>query len=185
MVVQYIRCSAIDQNPIRQQELGKEYGVEKVYLDMCSGKDTNRPQLKEMLEFLREGDVCFTESISRIARHTRDLLAIMDLLKEKKVTFVSHKEKIDTSTTTGRFMLTVFGAIAEMERETILERQAEGIAIAKQNGVYKGRTPRKIDMTKYKIMMDQWRRNERTATSIMREFNITPTTFYRWVKEKK
>ena len=185
MVVQYIRISTLDQNPMRQEELGRKFGVEKVYLDKCSGKNTDRPMLNEMLDFLREGDICFTESISRIARNTKDLLTIMELLNEKKVVFVSDKEKIDTSTPTGKFMLTVFGAIAELERETTLERQAEGIAIAKKNGVYKGRAPRQIDMTKYKIMMDEWKRNQRTATSIMREFDITPTTFYRWVKEKK
>ena len=94
-----------------------------------------------MMDYVRKGDTVVVESISRFARNTRDLLELVEQLKEKEVVFVSQKEAIDTATPTGKFMLTVFGAVAELEREYILQRQKEGISIAKENGVYKGRKP--------------------------------------------
>ena len=116
-------------------------GVEEVYIDRMSGKNTNRPQLQKMMDYVRHGDVVIVESISRFARNTRDLLELVERLSEKGVEFVSRKEAIDTTTPTGKFMLTVFGAVAELEREYILQRQREGIAIAKEQGKYTGRKP--------------------------------------------
>ena len=139
MKVGYIRISTPEQNTARQEVLMQELGVEKVFLDRMSGKNTDRPQLKQMLSFVRQGDTVIVESISRFARNTRDLLELVEQLAAKGVEFVSRKEQIDTTTPTGKFMLTVFGAVAELEREYILQRQAEGIAIAKANGIYKGR----------------------------------------------
>lgn len=119
----------------------EQLGVEEVYIDRISGKTADRPELKNLLEYVRRGDVVIVESISRFARNTRDLLDLVEKLTSKGVEFVSQKEAIDTTTPTGKFMLTVFGAVAELEREYILQRQREGIAIAKRNGVYKGRRP--------------------------------------------
>ena len=138
MRVGYIRTSTAEQNSIRQEVLMNELGVERVYIDRMSGKNTNRPELKRMMEFVREGDTIIVESISRFARNTRDLLDLVEQLTEKNVDFVSQKETIDTTTPAGKFMLTVFGAVAELERYYILQRQAEGIAEAKKRGVYKG-----------------------------------------------
>ena len=133
MKVGYARVSTVEQNEARQYEMFKNEGIEKVFLDKMSGKDTNRPQLKEMLAFLREGDCLVVESISRLARSVRDLLSITDELNTKGITLVSKKENLDTSSPQGRFTLTIFGAIAELEREQILQRQREGIEIAKAN----------------------------------------------------
>ena len=141
MKIGYIRISTTDQNIARQEALMEELGVEQVYIDRMSGKNTNRPELKRMMSFVRAGDTVIVESISRFARNTKDLLELVETLDYKGVEFVSKKEAIDTTTPTGRFMLTVFAAIAELEREFILQRQKEGIAIAKQKGVYKGRKP--------------------------------------------
>lgn len=141
MRIGYIRISTTDQNTARQEVLMKELGAEQVFIDRMSGKNTDRPELKRMMSFVREGDTVIVESISRFARNTKDLLELVEQLAKKRVEFVSKKEAIDTSTPTGKFMLTVFGAVAELEREYILQRQREGIAIAKQNGVYKGRKP--------------------------------------------
>lgn len=141
MIIGYIRISTTDQNTARQEVLMKELGAEQVFIDRMSGKNTDRPELKRMMNFVREGDTVIVESISRFARNTKDLLELVEQLTKKRVEFVSKKEAIDTSTPTGKFMLTVFGAVAELEREYILQRQREGIAIAKQNGVYKGRKP--------------------------------------------
>ena len=103
--------------------------------------------------------------------------------KRGKLEFVSLKENIDTTTPQGRFMLTVFGALAEMERENILERQREGIEIAKGAGKYKGRKPLDVDETQFKAVCARWRAGEITATAAMQEVGLKPNTFYRRVKE--
>ena len=181
MKVGYIRISSADQNTARQEVLMKELGVDQVYIDKMSGKNTDRPQLRKMMSFVREGDTVIVESISRFARNTRDLLDLVEQLTKKKVEFVSKKEAIDTTTPTGKFMLTIFGAVAELEREYILQRQREGIAIAKENGIYKGRKP--IDCPELEVVVGQWRRGELTAVEAMKRLNLKPRTFYRRAKE--
>lgn len=182
----YVRVSTEEQNEERQIKLAEQLGIDKdnIYIDKKSGKNTtDREQLKRLLDYCRKGDTVYTESISRIARNTKDLLNIVEQLNAKQVDFVSLKEKIDTSTPQGKFMLTVFGALAELERECILQRQAEGIAIAKEKGLYKGRQPIQYDKEKFTTMCKEWRQGKRTAVSIQQAFHITHTTFYRWVRE--
>ena len=132
MKIGYVRVSTIEQNEQRQIEALEKEGVEKIYIDKKSGKNTDRENYQKMMSFVRDGDTIVTESISRIARNTKDLLSIMEELKEKNVSFMSLKESIDTNTPQGRFVLTIFGALAELERQQILERQAEGIEIARR-----------------------------------------------------
>ena len=132
MKIGYIRVSTQEQNTLRQEVLMEQLGVDQIYIDRSSGKNAHRPELKTMLEFVRKGDVVIVESISRFARNTKDLLELVEQLTAKGVEFISQKEAIDTSTPTGKFMLTIFGAVAELEREYILQRQREGIAIAKE-----------------------------------------------------
>lgn len=180
MKIGYIRISTTDQNTARQEVLMKELGVEQAYIDRMSGKNTDRPELKRMMSFVREGDVVIVESISRFARNTRDLLELVERLAAKQVEFVSKKEAIDTTTPTGKFMLTVFGAVAELEREYILQRQKEGIAIAKENGVYKGRKP--IDRPEFVGVASLWRQGKITAVEAMKRLDMKPSTFYRKVK---
>jgi DNA invertase Pin-like site-specific DNA recombinase len=183
MRVGYVRCSTIEQNEARQLKMMAEQKAEKLFIDKASGKNTDRKAFKEMMGFVRAGDMVIVESISRIARNTRDLLSIVSELTEKQVEFVSLKENIDTTTPQGRFMLTVFGALAELERENILERQREGIAIAKDEGKYKGRKPLEIDEEQFKDVCARWRAGEVTATAAMKEVGLKPNTFYRRVKE--
>jgi len=186
MHVGYVRVSTEEQNTARQEVLMQELGVEKVYIEKVSGKNiNNRVKLKEMLEFIREGDVVVVESISRLARNTKDLLEIVEILKNKGVVFISKKENIDTDTPAGQFMLTIFGAVSQLERDYILQRQHEGIAIAKQEGKYKGRKPIDIDKDKFKILYEKWKEEEITATEFMRQMNLKPSTFYRKVKQYK
>lgn len=130
MHVAYIRVSTVEQNEERQLEAMKAYPIERTYSEKVSGKTANRPKLKEMLDFVREGDVVHVHDFSRLARNTKDLLDIVDTLTAKGVTLISNKEGIDTSTPAGRLMLTMIGAIAEFERVNLLERQREGIDIA-------------------------------------------------------
>lgn len=180
MKVGYIRVSTEEQNTIRQEILMKDLGVERVYMDKASGKSrTGRPQLEAMMDFVREGDVVIVESISRFARSTRDLLTLVEQLTEKGVGFVSQKESIDTNTPQGKFMLTVFGAMAELEREQTLQRQREGIAAAKAAGKYKGRQPIALNEDLVKSVHDQWYKREITTSHAVKLLNVSSRTFYR------
>ena len=181
MKIGYIRVSTQEQNTIRQEVLMESLGVDEVYIDRMSGKNTNRPELQKMMEYVRRGDTVIVESISRFARNTRDLLELVERLTAKGVEFVSKKEAIDTTTPTGKFMLTIFGAVAELEREYILQRQQEGIAIAKANGVYKGRKP--IQRPEFPQVVTLWREGQITAVEAMRRLDMKPRTFYRRVKQ--
>jgi len=113
----------------------------------------------------------------------KDLLTIVEQLTSKGVDFVSLKECIDTATPQGKFMLTVFGAMAELERENILERQREGIAIAKEQGLYQGRQKMKIDREQFEAVVKEWRADKITAVEAMKRLDVKPNTFYRRVKE--
>jgi len=180
MKIGYIRVSTQDQNTIRQEALMDSLGVDEVFIDRMSGKNTNRPELQKMMDYVRRGDTVIVESISRFARNTRDLLDLVEHLSAKGVEFVSKKEAIDTTTPTGKFMLTVFGAVAELEREYILQRQREGIAAAKQQGKYKGR--KAIQPPNFERVVAQWRCGEITAVEAMKMLGMSKSTFYRRVK---
>ncbi len=180
MKIGYVRTSTTDQNTARQEVLMQELGVDQVFIDRMSGKNTDRPELKKMVNFVRAGDMVIVESISRFARNTRDLLELIEQLTAKGVEFVSKKEAIDTTTPSGKFMLTIFGAVAELEREYILQRQREGIAIAKAQGIYKGRKP--IERPEFRQVVTLWRKGGITAVEAMKRLDMKPSTFYRKVK---
>lgn len=107
MNIGYIRVSTQEQNTVRQEALMESLGVDEVYIDRMSGKSTDRPELKKMMEYVRQGDTVIVESISRFARNTHDLLELVERLTAKGVEFVSKKEAIDTTTPSGKFMLTI------------------------------------------------------------------------------
>lgn len=178
----YMRVSTLDQNLDRQENALYEEGIEKLYSEKLSGKNTERPQLKKMLEFVREGDVLYIESISRLARSTKDLLHIVETLKEKGVDLVSLKEKIDTTTPQGRFVLTLFGALAELERESILQRQREGIEAARKNGKKFGR-PQAETPEDFEAIVKRWKNGEILAVEAIKLLGMSKPTFYRKVKE--
>ena len=174
MKIGYIRVSTEEQNTARQEVLLRELGVDEVFIDKASGKNADRP-----LNCARCcGDTVIVESISRFARNTRDLLDLVERLTEKQVEFVSRKEAIDTTTPTGKFMLTVFAAVAELEREYILQRQREGIAIAKKQGKYTGRKPMPLP-DNFERVVARWRAGEITAAEAMRQTGLKANTFYR------
>lgn len=183
MKIGYVRVSTQEQNTIRQEKLMESLNVDELFLDKASGKSAEqRPELQRMMEYVRKGDTVVVESISRFARNTRDLLELVEKLTAKEVEFISQKEAIDTTTPTGKFMLTVFGAVAELEREYILQRQQEGIAIAKANGVYKGRKP--IQRPNFNQVVQLWRGGEISAAEAMRRLDLKPSTFYRKVRKE-
>ena len=178
----YVRVSTIEQNPKRQEVMMEELGVEEIYIDKCSGKDTNRPQLKKMLDYIRKGDVVIVESFSRLARSTKDLLELVDIMDKKGVKFVSMKEGIDTSTPQGKFMLTIFGAIAELEKDQTAQRRDEGIAIAKAEGKYKGRQPIKVGDAFFAVTK-LWVDGQMSLSEAQKTLNMAPATFFRKCKE--
>ena len=177
--IKYIRVSSKEQNTIRQEQDLSNY--DKVFIEKISGKDTNRPQLQAMLDYIREGDVVTVESYSRLARNTRDLLNIIEIFDKKGVSFISQKEQIDTSTPAGRFMLSVFASLAQFEREQILLRQAEGIAIAKKEGRMGRPTIQPCDS--FSEIVKDWKDEKITAVEAMKRAGMTKATFYRKVKE--
>jgi DNA invertase Pin-like site-specific DNA recombinase len=182
MKTAYIRVSTVDQNDSRQIEAMKHLGIEKYFTEKVSAKDTNRPQLKEMFDYVREGDTIYIKDFSRLARSTKDLLDMVEYLNKKKVHLVSLKENIDSSTSTGMLMLTMIGAIYQFERANLLERQKEGIAIAKTKGTYKGR--KKINYPAgWKETYDQWKHREITGAAAMKQLKLKRNTFYKLIKE--
>jgi len=140
----YIRVSTIEQNEARQVEAMKPFNISKTFTDKLSGKDTNRPELQSLIEYARSGDTVYIESFSRLARNTQDLLNLVDTLDQKGIKIISLKEGLDSSTPTGKLMLTMIGAISTFERECMLERQREGIALAVAKGKYKGRKAKQV-----------------------------------------
>ena len=179
----YIRVSTEHQETARQQEIMDSYQVDRIFSEKLSGANADRPQLKAMLDYVREGDTLYVESISRLGRSTRDLLNIIDTLTDKGVTLVSHKENIDTDTPTGKFMLTVFAALSQLEREQLKQRQREGIKIAKAQGKYTGRKPIPIDWTKFGSLYGEWKAKNITGRDFMRRMGLTVNTFYRRIRE--
>lgn len=183
MKIGYVRVSTEEQNTARQEIMLRELGVDELFVDRASGKSADRPELNRMMNFVRRGDTVIVESISRFARNTRDLLDLVERLTEKQVEFVSRKEAIDTTIPTGKFMLTVFAAVAELEREYILQRQREGIAIAKQQGKYRGRPPKAYP--DFERIAARWQKGEITAVQAMKQLGMSKTRFYERVKRLK
>ena len=181
--VGYIRVSTVEQNEARQREMLAKQKLDKIFEEKTSGKTADRPQLQAMIDYVREGDTVYIESFSRLARNTKDLLEICDKLDKKGVSIVSDKEKLDTTTATGRLMLTMIGAIASFEREIMLERQAEGIAIAKAAGKFKGRKP-KAKPANWDSLYQRYMKREISLAALAREAGCNRNTAYKWVKEK-
>ena len=179
----YIRVSTEHQETARQQEIMCGYQVDRIFSEKLSGANTDRPQLRTMLDYMRDGDTLYVESISRLGCSTKDLLNIIDTLTEKGVTLVSHKEKIDTDTPSGKFMLTVFAALSQLEREQLKQRQREGIEIAKAQGKYTGRKPIPTDWTRFGQLYGEWRAKHITGRDFMRRMDMSANTFYRRVRE--
>lgn len=181
MKIAYVRVSTQEQNEARQVEALTKYQIDKWYTEKISGKNADRPQLQVMLDFAREGDTIYIHDFSRLARSTKDLLEIVELLKQKGIALVSHHENIDTSTPTGKLMLTMIAAINEFERNNLLERQAEGIEIAKRKGVYKGRKP--VVVKDFPQQYERYQRREITKSGLAKELGISRPTLDKLIKK--
>lgn len=179
--IAYVRVSSLDQNEERQFKSLRKYKIEKWFCEKASAKDTNRKEFTNMMEFAREGDTIFIHDFSRIARSTKNLLEIVENLKAKGIHLVSDKENIDTSTSTGKLMLTMIGAINEFERENLLERQREGIQIAKERGIYKGR--QKVNIDNFEVYYNQYMAREINKVGLAKRLNISRPTLNRLIHE--
>lgn len=177
----YVRVSTAEQNTARQEALLKD--CDRLYIEKKSGKDTDRPELMKLLAYIREGDTVVVESYSRLARSTRDLLSLLDQLSHKGVAFVSLKEQIDTGTPQGKLIMTIFAGLSEFEREQTLQRQREGIDIARAAGKYKGRAPIRIDWAAFEAQYLLWKEGKQKAVEVMAALGLKPNTFYRRVRE--
>lgn len=183
MNVCYIRVSTKEQNTGRQEEMMKQHNIEKVYTEKISGKDTNRPELQSMLEYVREGDIIYIESISRLGRNLKDLLEIVEKLDKKNVGIISLKEShIDTTTPSGKLVFQIFASLAEFERDQTKQRQLEGIQVAKMQGKHLGR-PSATFPTDWDKVYRQWKNEEVTANKAMELLGLKRTTFYKLVGE--
>jgi len=182
--VGYVRVSTMDQNEARQLEAFKNLGLYKIFIEKISTKETNRPMLRQMMEYVRDGDALYIKDFSRLARSTKDLLNITEEMSKKGVKIISLKENLDTNTPTGKLMLTLISAIYEFERENTLERQREGIAIAKNLGKFKGR--KKISRPpQWEEVYNLYRNRIITGTEAMQRLGLKRNTFYKFVKNEK
>ena len=180
--VGYIRVSSIEQNTKSQKELLKNVGMDKVFEEKISGKNAKRPELQAMLEYVREGDTVYVKDLSRLARNTKDLLNIVEYLTNKGVALKSIKENIDTSTNFGKLMITFLAAIYEFERANLLERQRDGIAVAKMQGKYKG-SKKVAKPDNFDEVYRKWQKREIKSSVAIRELNISEYAFYKFVRD--
>ena len=180
--IAYVRVSTIEQNLERQEQALEKHNIDKWFIEKISGKNIDRPQLKAMLDYAREGDIIYIESFSRLARNTKDLLDIIDKLNSNNIQVISLKENLDTSTPTGKLMLTMIGAISTFEREIMLERQREGIAIAKTEGKYKGRT-KKEKPKDWEELKGLYYKRELNLVELAKKCNVSRPIIYKWLKE--
>ena len=197
MIIGYIRVSTVEQNEGRQLVTMEKYKVDKIFQEKVSAKDTNRTELKEMLKFInnfyeineqleekdRQELKLVIHDFSRLARSTKDLLELVEYFNQRNVTLISSKENIDTSTPNGKLMLTMIGAINEFERANMLERQREGIALAKSQGKYKGRKEIKIE--NFDEHYNRYMNREMTKSQLAKELNVSRPTLDKLINEYK
>lgn len=181
----YIRVSTIEQNEARQVEALKKYEADKVFMEKVSAKDTNRPELQKMLDFVREGDTVIVHSFDRLSRSTKDLLEIIELLEHKGVSLISNKENLDTSTATGKLMVSVIAAINEFERANLLERQREGIAIAKAEGKFKGGQVKQINEEMFAKYYAEYKLRKINKGQLAEKLHISRPTLDKLLRDKE
>ena len=178
--VGYVRVSTLDQNTVRQLD---GVDVDRVYEDKASGKDLNRPELEEMIKFVRDGDTVLVHSMDRLARNLDDLRSIVRRLTAKKVRVKFVKEQLSFTgddNAMANLLLNVMGAFAEFERSLIRERQREGIALAKKRGAYRGRTPA-LDTARAAELREKADAGVPKA-ALARDFGISRETVYAYLR---
>jgi DNA invertase Pin-like site-specific DNA recombinase len=182
-IVGYIRVSTVDQNTGRQMERMQSEAIDEFFEDKVSGKSTERPELQRMLKHVRKGDTVVVASMDRLARNVRDLRTLVDGLTDRGISVKFLKENLtftDEKNSTAKLMLNIMGAVAEFERELTLERQREGIALAKQEGKYRGGKA-KLTAAQANLLVTRAAQGENKA-ALAREFGISRETLYQYLK---
>lgn len=182
-VVGYARVSTQIQNLERQIDALNSYGVDKLYTEKMTGTKKHRPELDAMLDRLEFGDTVVVESLSRLGRSTKDLLSLIEFFETKGIQLISLKEAIDTSSSTGRLLITVLSALAEFERNLTVERTVEGLKAARARGRCGGR-PR-ISEAKVKQALKLYRSKEYSLREIENLTGVKSNTLYRRLHEEE
>lgn len=178
----YVRVSTLEQNPERQLE---KIPVDKKFIDYASAKSTDRPQLKAMLDFVREDDIVIVHTMDRLARNLKDLKNLVDYFIEKKIQVHFIKENLifdGKNSPLAMLMLHMMGAFAEFEYAFIKERQREGVEIAKRYGRFKG-GKRKLNREKIETMKNLLFNTRKTKTEIAQDLGVSRCTLYKYMKE--
>ena len=177
----YVRVSTVEQNPERQKVALAAYGINEWYEDQLSGKDTNRKNLERLRRDIRKGDTIYVHDFSRLARSLKDLIDLVNEVQNKGASLYFHTEHIDTKTDEGQLMLGVVGSVYDFERKIIRRRQLEGIALAKEKGVYAGRKRKKVK--DFKRWYDMYMNREITLVQMAKMLNVSRSTAYRLIDE--
>lgn len=184
MKIGYARVSTQDQNLDRQMDNLRAAGCERIFNEKMTGTKSDRPELKTMLLTLRSGDILVIDSFSRLSRSTKDLLQLVDQLTAMGVHLVSLKENLDTTTATGKLMLTMLSALSQFERDLIAERTIDGLKAARARGRHGGR-PRSGSNKDRKQAYAMYQSNIMSCKEIANKFNISLSTLNRWIKAEK
>ena len=184
MKIGYARVSTQDQNLDRQLDNLRAAGCERIFNEKMTGTKSDRPELKTMLLTLRSGDVLVIDSFSRLSRSTKDLLDLVDKLTAMGVHLVSLKENLDTTTATGKLMLTMLSALSQFERDLIAERTIDGLKAARARGRCGGR-PSLGSAKEKKQALAMYHANAMTNAEIAARFGVSLRTFSRWIAEEK
>ena len=183
MKIGYAKTLTGKLDSVTQETFIDQYAVEKFYVDKISSTSLDAPRLTDMLKSVREGDTVIVNAFSEVAYNVRVFLKIVEQLELKKVTFISIRENLDTSTSTGKFAVFILTELKQLEHENLLERQRIGIEQAKAEGKYKGRKPIEIDETQFERLYSDWQKGKTTPKIMMNELHLKPATFWRKVKD--
>lgn len=181
----YERVSTVKQDEKRQEISLDSYKIDKRYIDKMSGKNADRPQLNKLMLEVNKGDNIYVESISRLGRNVDDLRSLCEYFKDKGVIVHFIKEGFTTEGSTYKFMLTILGAVAEMERELIVERVKEGIEKAKTHGTKSGNPigrPERTLPKDFKKYYKKWQAGECTAVEFAKLLGVSRASLYRYIK---
>ena len=184
MLVGYARVSTHDQNLDLQRDALEKAGCEKIHVEKASGKSSNRPELEKVMNYLRKGDTLVVWRLDRLGRSMKHLIELVTQMEERGIGFRSLTEAMDTTTSGGKLIFHIFGALAEFERNLIQERTRAGLAAARARG-RKGGRPYALDKSKRKMAIDLYNSKEHSVDEICQTMGISRPTLYNYLKEAR
>jgi DNA invertase Pin-like site-specific DNA recombinase len=181
MKIGYCRVSTDDQSLDLQKDALSKAGCEKIFEDRISGAKSQRPGLNTLLEFARPDDTIVVWRLDRLGRSMKDLISLVSVLDEKNIQLASLNESIDTSTTSGKLFFHIFGAIAEFEKNLIVDRTRAGLAAARARG-RKGGRPKLLDQSKRDLAVKLYHERDKTVKEICELMGISKPTLYKYIE---